>query len=515
MAKVSVRGGFHLFWGIVVSAVVAAVGVIILARLLQPQNYGLYTIALAAPNLIGTFRDWGMNSAMIKYTAQFSAEQKPERARSILMAGLIFEVIAGLLLTFLSFLLSGFIAADIFKRPITALIQISSFTILAGAFLNAAQSAFTGREQMQPNSVTLVLQALFRSVLSPVLVYVGFGVSGAVIGYAAGMLGGSLVGVILMLEISNSLKSKKVAAEPLKVWETMKFMFHYALPLSFSNMFNSFLIQFYTFIIAIFASNFLIGNYSVANNFTILLGFLSTPITTMLFPAFSKLNANNDKETLQIVFKSSVKYSTLFVVPATVAVMALANPIVSVLFGNKYGSAPLFLALLAVTYLTTSCGSLSAGNLISGQGETKLYLKLAGVSLVVGVILAFLTVPTFGVIGLILTMILDGIPGLVIGLHWIKVHYDATVDWLASAKILISSAVSGVIVFIFVSLVGLSSWSELILGLLIFAASFLLSVLATRALRKPDIDNLRMMNSGLGFISGIINKILNVLEKLV
>ncbi len=59
MAKVSAKGGFYLFWGVAVSAVVSAVGVIVLARVLQPQDYGLYTIALAAPTLIGTFRDWG------------------------------------------------------------------------------------------------------------------------------------------------------------------------------------------------------------------------------------------------------------------------------------------------------------------------------------------------------------------------------------------------------------------------------------------------------------------------
>jgi O-antigen/teichoic acid export membrane protein len=515
MAKVSAKGGFYLFWGIVISTVVSAVGVIVLARILQPQNYGLYTIALAAPNLIGTFRDWGMNSAMIKYTAQYSAEEKPERVRSILLAGLVFEVILGLALTFLSFLLSGFVATDIFKRPITALIQISSITILAGGFLNAAQAAFTGREQMEPNSVTLVFQALFRSVLSPMLVYLGFGVSGAVVGYAAGVLGGGLVGVFLMFEIYNRLGKKNGFADPLNVWESMKFMFRYALPLSFSSFFNSFLGQFYNFIIVIYASNFIIGNYAVANNFTVILTFFAAPISTMLFPAFSKLKADEDKETLKIVFKSSIKYSSLLVIPPTVAVIALANPVVSALLGAKYGSAPLFLALLAVNYLLTAFGVLSTGSLISGQGKTRFYLELAIINTVTGIVLAVLLVPTLGVVGLIITTIFDGVPGLAISLNWIKKHYDASVDWGSSAKILVASATAGALAYFAVSFLSLSSWPKLILGLLVFVAGFLLSVVATRALRKPDIDSLRLMASELGSISGIINKILNVLERLV
>jgi O-antigen/teichoic acid export membrane protein len=515
MAKVSAKGGFYLFWGIVLSTIISAVGVIVLARIMQPQDYGLYTIALAAPNLIGTFRDWGMNSAMIKYTAQYSADEKPERVRSILLTGLVFEVILGLALSFLSLLLSGFIATDIFKRPITALIQISSFTILAGAFLTTAQAAFTGREKMEPNSVTLVFGALFRSILCPVLVYVGFGVSGAVVGNITGQLGGGLVGVILMMEIYYGLKKKDSFAQPLRIWETMKFMFRYALPLSFSGIFNSFLTQFYTFIIAIYASNFLIGNYAVANNFTVLLTFFAIPITTMLFPAFSKLDADKDKETLKIVFKSSIKYSTLLVVPPTIAVIALAKPFVSALFGAKYASAPLFLALLAVNYLLTAFGQLSAPTLISGQGKTRFYLELAIINTVAGIVLALLLVPTFGVVGLIITTIFDGVPGLWISLRWIKNHYDASVDWVSSAKILVSSAVAGGLAYFAVSFLSLSSWPKLIIGLAVFSAAFLLIAIAIRVLRKPDIDNLRLMTSELGPISNVINKILNVVERML
>ena len=57
MAKVSARGGFSLFWGLVASTVISAVGVIVIARLLSPAEYGLVTVALAAPGLVTLFRD--------------------------------------------------------------------------------------------------------------------------------------------------------------------------------------------------------------------------------------------------------------------------------------------------------------------------------------------------------------------------------------------------------------------------------------------------------------------------
>jgi O-antigen/teichoic acid export membrane protein len=54
MAKVSVRGGFNLLWGLAASTIISSLGTIFTANLLGDTNYGLYAIALAAPNLIST-----------------------------------------------------------------------------------------------------------------------------------------------------------------------------------------------------------------------------------------------------------------------------------------------------------------------------------------------------------------------------------------------------------------------------------------------------------------------------
>lgn len=108
MARVSVRGGFHLMWGMVASTVISALGTIFVANLLGDTNYGLYTIAVAAPILISTFADWGMIGAMTKYTAQYKAEDKAAKIRSVFVSGMFFDTVLGLVLSAVGFLLSGF-----------------------------------------------------------------------------------------------------------------------------------------------------------------------------------------------------------------------------------------------------------------------------------------------------------------------------------------------------------------------------------------------------------------------
>jgi O-antigen/teichoic acid export membrane protein len=336
MAKVSVKGGFHLLWGLVASTVISAVGTIIIAWLLGESNYGIYTIALTAPNLIATFRDMGVNSAMIRYTAQYNAENEAAKVRGIFVSGLIFETLLGLVLSMVCFLLSGFLATNVFQRPaIAPLIQVVSFIILTGALLNTATAAFTGIEKMHLNSIMLVCQSVIKTILIIVLVVLGLGTFGAMIGYTAAFLIAGLIGVLLMWTIYKSLP--KPTAGRLEIKSNIKIMFRYGLPLSISAILAGFLTQYYGILMAIYVKNdAMIGNYSVAMNFVVLITFFATPVTTMLFPAFSKLDPQKDRGTLRNVFQFSVKYAALLVVPVTAMIIALSQPAISTIFACSY-----------------------------------------------------------------------------------------------------------------------------------------------------------------------------------
>ena len=188
-------------------------------------------------------------------------------------------------------------------------------------------------------------------------------------------------------------------------------MLSYGAPLSASAIISGFQAQYYAFLLPIFyiTDNVAIGNYGIASTFVVLISFFATPITTMLFPAFSKLDAQKDKRTMQNVFQYSVKYAAFLVVPIAALVMCLAEPAVSTLFGQTYASAPLFLALLALTYFLPAFGSLSISNFISSQGKTTFIMYLTLISAAIGLPLGYILIMQFGVLGLIITTLVTGI----------------------------------------------------------------------------------------------------------
>ena len=513
MAKVSAKGVFNLFWGLTTSSLISAIGVIIVARLLSPSEYGLVTIALMAPTLVMLFRDWGINSAMIKYIAQYRSENRTARVRSIIASGTLFELTLGIALSITSFSLSGFMATSIFHRPeIKPLIEIASLIILASAVITSAQSTFTGFEKMQYSSLTMIAQSTLKTLLAPTLVILGYGALGVILGQTVALIITSASTTLMVyMKFYKKINNKDDA---LRLTENMKVMLKYGLPLSASTILGGTLTQIYSFLTAIYCTNTMIGNYQAALNFSVLITFFATPITTVLFPAFSKINPEKNMETLRNVFQLSVKYAAFLVVPVASATIALSKPLVFTLFGEKYVHAPLFLALTAVGYLYTAFGSLSLGNLLNGQGKTKTTMKLTLITIATGLPLSLILIPKLGIIGLLITNLAAGIPSLTIGLWWIKRTYGTSIHWKSSTKILSASATAAAIAYAITSQLNLPNWITLIIGATAFLTTYTTTAPLIGAINRTDVKNIKEMLEELKPIANLFSPLLNIIEKL-
>lgn len=512
MAKASVRGGFHVMWGLFVSTIISAVGSIILALLLGESNYGLYAVVLAAPSLIGLFQDLGVNYAVTRYSARLNAENKASQIGSVFLSGFIFKILLGIALSFLCLLLAPYLATSFHRPAIEHLIQLVSFIILAQAVVGTATAAFTGVEKMHLNSIMVVSQAIIKNVLAPLLVFVGFSLYGALIGYTVSFFITALIGILLVWTIYKTLPS--LPSKKLEIIKNMKIVLRFGLPLSFGDIISGFLMQFYSFLLAVYVTNnAIIGNYNLATNFMVIITFVATPINTMLLPAFSKLNGDTEQSLLKNVYESSIKYTTLMIMPIIAILMALSGPGVSTIFGHTYSQAPFDISLLAINYVFLAFGQYSTSNLINSQEQASIKIILATVTVAMGVPLGLITVPRYGVLGMLITLIFDGVPSIIISLIFVKKRYNITVNWKSSGKIIFSSAIAAFISY-FVIKLPVPSVIQLIIGIAIFLSSYIVMVTLTRAISKLDIANLREITSSLGPIGKLVSALLSIIEKL-
>jgi len=531
LAKTSTKAGFNYLWGLVISTIISSLGTIYIAILLGEAAYGLYGIVLTVPNLLFLFRDWGINNAIVRYTAQYKAENRATEIRSIFITGIIFEIAMGLILTLFSFFMAGYIADNILNRPIAPLIQIASFSILAGGLVSAAGSIFTGTEKTTYYSIMIICQSVIKTLLIVGLVMAGLGTTGAIVGFTASLIIAGLVGMIFTIILYRQLP--QLPTYKLKIKEYFKEMIKYSAPLGILAILSGVLAQFYLMTLSHFHSdNVLIGNYALANTFIILISFFAVPINTLLFPAFSKLDIKKDQLTLKNVFQYSTKYSALIVVPVTTLVMCLSTPAVNTIFPGAYTLTPLFLTLLSISYLFAAIGNLSISNIINSQGQTSLNLKLTILTATIALPMGYFLIMHYNVFGLIFTSAVAPLPSLILSIVWVKKHYNLTIDWISSAKILLSSAITAALTYLLVTFIPLgdltttltiSTYSIIIphaaftltIGAVFYILVLLGVLILTKSLSIHDLNNLRSMTTGIGPITKILHLVLNNMEKIM
>ena len=515
MGQKSATGSFQLFIGKIISTIILGISSIFVGILISEGDYGLYAIALIPATTILLFQDWGVGSAMTKYCANYRATKQDGKLRKIILAGLTFEAITGLVLTLFAFLIANFVASEIFTKPESAyLITLFSITILFTAIYIASQSIFAGFERMELTAISMVVLAVTQGLLSPLLVYFGFGAFGAVVGYTLGaVVSGITALVLLYFAVFRGLSRESKSNESLL--QTLKPLLNYGIPLAAVLIISGFSSQFYAFMMASFVDAAMIGNYRIAINFASFLTFFTFPIHTVLFPAFSKIDPKKDKILLKTVFASSVKYASLLLVPSTIAIMVLSQPMISTIFGDKWLQAPLFLTLGVLGNLFTLIGSLSYGRLIVAQGKTKMMMKLSLLLLCIGIPLAVLLIPPFGILGAILVGYVGGIPGLIIGINWIWKNYGVKAEFGNSAKIFLASAISGLITYLFLNIFIAEAWIMLALGAILFLLMYIVLAPLVGAITQMDLDNFRAMFAGLGIISKLLMIPLMLIEKLL
>lgn len=507
MAEASARGGFFLFTGNALSLVTLAVGSIIVARLLGPENYGLFALALVVPSILGGLIDLGVNPALTRFSARLRADGESELAASILRSGFLFKLISGIAASATCFIFSDVFAAYILNRPeIGFLIKLTSLLIVFQTVFNAQDAAFIGLDRMEGSAVIRNVQAVAKTALSPLLVVLGFAIAGALTGHIISVVIAGLVGSLILFKLYRGFGRPSSSFS-----SSIKVMLSYGLPLYASSLLGLFLGQYQTIILAFFTSNAEIGNFSIAANLSSLISVLVFPMG-VLFPAFSKVDP--DSAELKSIFKLSVKYTAMLIVPATVIVAVLSRDIVYTLYGDSYGLGPLFLQLYILTFLSSGFGSVVIGNLFQGIGETRVVFRYSLINVLVFLPLAPVFAVAYHVPGLIIASLTSSLFSLAYALFIVVKKIKLSLDLKASLRIYLASSLSAVPVLGLLHVLPLNNALSLAINGPVFLLTYLTILPLTKAIDQTDLQNFKLMFSKLKVIWPLLKPVLAYEAKL-
>jgi O-antigen/teichoic acid export membrane protein len=544
MGKSSTAGSFFLLIGIVSSTFILFLGTLILNRwFLTPIEVGLFSAVLIPSNIIAYFRDLGVNSAMTQKIASLRAAGKDNEVHDVIVSGVLFQLISGILFSLVCFAIAHPLAIwlnfhEVPTVEVSNLISLLSVSIFASAIVSAASSIFYGFEKMKLNSFTQILQAIVKTLLGPLLVFLGFGVLGAVLGAIVSIAVGGLISMSLVyFVLFRPLNKLKTSSCNIK--HTLKSLLSYGIPLTLSTIVVSVLPQIFASFMARNAGLTIMGNYASALHFAVLVTFISFPISTALFPAFSKLRPEKEPEIIKTVFASSVKYTAFLLVPTIMLIMTLSTPLIYAIYpeqgtgiiqsvftitGSKFPYAPLFLTLSSISNLFVLFGSVTLSAFQTGISKTKQMMKQSALSLSISLLFLLAMYGYFEIFGVtnevfvviigIIGIILSTIPGMVWGLLWAWKNYRVKADFKNSGKIFVASVIASIGAYAFSTVVTAPYMILLFAGAIIFILIYLICAPLIGAVNQADIDNLKIMTSGLGPISKIVEIPLMLMRKI-
>jgi O-antigen/teichoic acid export membrane protein len=483
-AKTAAKGSILVFVGNTLSTFILMIASIIIARLLGPSNYGLYSITLIPISLSLLFTDFGVRFALTKFIANLRTERKYDMITGLIKAGFLFEVLISSIIFILMILFADIIGIYLLSRSdIGFLIQIASLVIIGSTLVTTVNSIFIGFDHMNHYSLISIIQAIIKLILGPTLIILGFGVLGALIGHIAGYIIAGIIGTLLVFSMYKYHGDINFSNHLIP-------MIKYGIPLYTSGFISGLLGQYASIILARSVSNIEIGNYYVATVFSTAINLLITPISTVLFPAFSKFNINHDQNELKIIFTNSLRYALFLIIPASTFITFNSPELIRTFYGSNYLDATPYLTLYSITFYFSGF-SLVLSNFFNGIGRTDISLKTTTIQLPFIISLVPLLTWFYRVPGFILASIISSLIGLTY-LGWTAYHeYNLNLNLKYALKTLTISIISSLpaltLTFIPHHLI------RLITSAIIFIIIYLTLAPLMKIIENKDINNLTLI----------------------
>jgi len=336
---------------------------IVLARLLQPSDFGLIALVMVFISIANVFVQNGFNTALIQKKNADNIDFSSALYISLAIAATLYAVL---------FFTAPVIAKFFEHSELTAIVRVLALMLIVGA-INSIQEAYIARNMLFKKLFWRSLYALVPSaIIGIACAYNGFGVWAIVIQ--------QLTDVFLMctfmwftVKWRPELKFSKTS---------MKRLLSYGWKLQVSALFDIGFTNLRNMIVGKMFSPADLGYYSRGEIFPLaIITNINTSIQSVLMPTLSA--AQDQPMAIKQMMRRAITASSFVILPIMAGLAALAKPTVLLLFGEKWLPCVPFIQIFCFSYafwpLHTS--NLSA---INAVGRSDIFLKLEVIKKIIG-----------------------------------------------------------------------------------------------------------------------------------
>ena len=450
---------------------VAFVVMIIMARILTPEDYGLVGMLTIFIAISQSLIDSGFSQALIR---------KQDRKEIDNSTVFYFNIAVGLILYIILFLCAPLIARFYNEPLLIPLTRVISLSVIINSFVVVQRALLTTELNFKTQAKASLSAAVISGIVGIVMAYSGYGVW-AIVWYQITNL---FVNVGLLWIFS------KWRPQITYSWKSFRELFGFGSKLAISGIIDTLYNNIYLIVIGkVFKASDL-GYYTRAQQFA---SFPSSNITGIIqrvtFPVLCTIQDDDDR--LRMVYRKFLRLSAFVIFPLMIGLAVLAKPLILILLKEQWAFAATLLSIICFQLMWYPIHAINL-NLLQVKGRSDLFLKLEIWKKCIGVIVLCITLP----IGLV-AMCIGGIASSIICLI-INTHYTGKLiemgffrqmrDLLPS---LLYSFTMGGVVLISIHFIPLISF-KLIVGI---AVGVIYYFIISRLTNSPELIELRSLIS--------------------
>lgn len=412
------RGWTVMMGGTVGRLLLGLVSSILIARALEPSEFGVFAVLAAAAGIVGVIADLGLSTTAVKRIAMGWPEND-DLAHQRWQAYVVLRAVTCSLVVLIPILLAEPIATRVLQldAPGSAgLLRLAMLGVLATALSGAINVALQGTQRFGRLSLALLFNSALTALLAVLLAW-------------AGML--TLVTALLVLGIATSLATlalgygllpagwglERTAFDRQRLHAEGRELLSFGRWLWIGSIFAVLTAQLDVLLLNRYAAAAVVGSYALALNLASKADVVNQSLRVVLLPAAAALGTVGN---LRAYVVRGLRRSGLISL-ALLLLIPLAGPLITTLYGPEYfAAAPLFRALLLVVIFDVMTAPLLL--LAFPLNRPKLIAAADALRAVTLALIAVALIPSMGAWGAVLAKLVAKVAGaaLIVGALWLS-----------------------------------------------------------------------------------------------
>ena len=509
LARKTAKSASFLVSGKVISMVIQVLMFIVVARLLLPKGYGIYTLALSTAGFVSAAGSLNIGTYLNERIPFLIAKKKTGEIKTALGDATVAIIIPGIILSIIGIAASIPISQYVLhSSALYPVIIIAMATIVFGFVYNSFNLILVGFHDGKNSSIGMIIYSVVQAVFSISFVYLA--------GSLQGKIEGAIAGYILALfaasafQIATAAKPYGISLNTKGMLKRIKSMLRFSMPLTYSNILGTVVTNFSVILLGIFVLPSFVGYYGVASRIGTLIDVVAGTMATVLIPMFAEA-INNKVMSGRIgrFFYYSVYFGLLFTTPMILYVTVYAHALVNTMFSSSYNGATLYMQLIGVGMLVGTLGTFATQLVISTR-KTKVVFKYSAYVAIIETVALLVLVPLFHVVGLIVAMLyIGGIATDILFMRYLK-NQGINIDLGKDIRILLANLILGMLLWTLFVLG--NPELMLALGIVVILAAYPPILVKIGAVSNEEMRLLEKIGNGIPILGKIIGKIINYAE---